>query len=838
MLKVNNKKTIQQVAKSSFRANKLRNLFAVVAIVLTTVLFTGIFTVATSLMASMEESTMRQVGGSAHGTFKYLSEEQYNTLKNHPSIESISYSVVLGIAENEALAKRPTEIRYVSDEAGAKGMFSMPTTGRLPQNEDEIATDTIVLDRLGIAAELGEKVTLEYSLGGEKRTGTFTLVGFWSGDVLMMASQAWLSRGYVEAQLVNYIPADENDIVGVINADVNFANSFDIEGKLNNVIRESGYTPDDIAIGVNWAYTGNSGSKDLGTILGGVMVILTIVFCGYLIISNVFLISVTKDIRFYGLLKTIGTTGKQIRILIRRQALLLCAIGIPIGLLAGYFVGAILTPLVLSVLNTNVIKVSVNPLVFIIAALFAMLTVFLSIAKPSKLAAKVSPIEALRSTDGSQPSKKATKKSGGVSLRRMAQGNVFRNKKKALLVTISLSLSLILLNATYSIANSFDMDSYISGMIGSDFVVGDVSNFNVHMHYSNQDTLSSGFLAGLSERQGIEKMSNIYFAEPSVATDPRLADLPARAEALLNMEGEWLEYLKGAIKNPSQPQHIYGLDANVLEKLTVFEGKIDHEKLGSGDYIIAAAYDTEGKLYYYNIGDKVQVANDAGAVKEYEVLAIASLPYNISTQHSHPIQPEYFLPSDIFLQDIAGKAPMLTTLDVADANEVEMEQYLAEYCAKIDPNMQYGSKATYAVEYESTQRTYKAVGTILSLLVAFIGVMNFINTVLTSIIARRRELAMLQSIGMTRKQTQTMLMFEGIVYTALTALFALTIGSVLGYLGVYAFTSGSLYMGQYFTVVPSLLCLPILAIISILVPYVSGAVIGKSSVIERLRDVE
>ncbi|MEG1968089.1 MAG: ABC transporter permease, partial [Clostridia bacterium] len=313
MLKVNNKKTIRKLAASSFRANKLRNLFAVIAIILTTVLFTGLFTVAGSLLSSMEESTMRQVGSNFHGGFKYLTAEQYDKLKTHPDIKSISYSVVLGVAENEKLAKRPTEIRYANDEIEAAAMFSLPTTGRLPQNEDELATDSLVLERLGIPAELGQEVTLEYSVGGEKHTGSFTLVGFWQGDKLMSASQAWLSRDYVEKQLAGYAPENKSDPVGTINAEVKFSNSFRIESKLINVIMDSGYTPDEIAYGVNWAYTGNSGSADMGTILGGAGAILMIVLCGYLMISNVFAISVAKDIRFYGLLKTIGTTGKQIR---------------------------------------------------------------------------------------------------------------------------------------------------------------------------------------------------------------------------------------------------------------------------------------------------------------------------------------------------------------------------------------------------------------------------------------------------------------------------------------------------------------------------------------------
>ncbi|MEG2608518.1 MAG: ABC transporter permease, partial [Lachnospiraceae bacterium] len=416
MLKVNNKKTIHKLAANSLRANKLRNLFAVIAIILTTVLFTGLFTVVGSLLSSMEESTMRQVGSNFHGVFKYLTAEQYDKLKTHPDIKSISYSVVLGVAENEKLAKRPTEIRYANDEIEAAAMFSLPTTGRLPQTEDELATDTLVLERLGIPAELGQKVTLEYSVGDEKRMDTFTLVGFWQGDQLMSASQAWLARDYVEKQLARHIPADKNVFIGKINADVKFANSFRIESKLIQVITDSGYTPDEIAYGVNWAYTGNSGSADMSTILGGAGAILMIVLCGYLMISNVFAISIAKDIRFYGLLKTIGTTGKQIRFFLRRQASLLCLVGVPLGLFAGYFVGALLTPIVLSILNTNVIKITANPLAFLLSAFFAVFTVVISVRKPSKMAAKVSPIEALHSTDGAQKSRKTNKKSGGIKL--------------------------------------------------------------------------------------------------------------------------------------------------------------------------------------------------------------------------------------------------------------------------------------------------------------------------------------------------------------------------------------------------------------------------------------
>lgn len=838
MLKVDNKKSIHLLSKSSFGENKLRNLFAVIAIVLTTVLFTGLFTVAGSLITSMEESTMRQIGGNFHGGFKYLSPEQYDTLKTHPSIKEISYSVVLGVGENKELAKRPTEIRYTNDEVNAKGMFAMPTTGRLPQKDDELATDTLVLERLGVPAQIGERVSLTYSVNGQQRTDTFTLVGFWQGDKLMQASQAWLGRGYVEKQLVGYTPMHEDNTIGTTNANVNFSNSFNIEEKLISVILDSGYTLDEIAYGVNWAYAGNSGSLDAGTVVSAIGAILMIIFCGYLMISNVFTISIAKDVRYYGLIKTIGTTPKQIRKIIRKQALWLCILGVPVGLFVGYLVGMLLVPVVLSIINTDVIKMSAHPLIFIFSGLFSVLTVVVSISKPSKMASKVSPIEALRTTDNRQGPKQTFKKTIKVNPFSMAFGNIMRNKKKAMLVTISLSLGLVILNATYSMANSFDMDEYLSRMIGSDFAVGDVSNFNVNIFYINQDTLSQEFFEELSLQEGIEHISNIYSTEPSVPTDSKFSQIPAQIAAEYGLEGGGLSRVEKAIQSPQTFLHIYGLDEGALQRLSLLEGEVDREKLNSGKYVIASPYDQAGKILYYDIGDIVELPNTDGEMQEYEILAIANSPYNISVKHSHGLTPTFYLPSEVFLSQIENKTPMLTTIDVTDNSMGSMEKFLTDYSNTIDPNMDFDSKASLAAEYENTQVTFRTIGVTLSALVALVGIMNFVNTVIASIIARRRELAVLQSIGMTNRQIMGMLMLESIIYILLTAGVTLTLGSALCYIGLNALVSGASYMKLYFTIIPSLLCLPVLMLIAVIVPTISHKNVCKGSVVERLREVE
>lgn len=192
--------------------------------------------------------------------------------------------------------------------------------------------------------------------------------------------------------------------------------------------------------------------------------LLLIVFTGYLIIYNVFQISVTNDIRFYGLLKTIGTTGRQIKALLRQQALLLSCIGIPIGLVLGWMVGGLLAPMVIQRLDGVVSTVSVHPLIFVGSALFALFTVLLSCAKPGRLAAKVSPIEAVRYTEGSQSKKKAKRGSGRVSPFSMARANLGRSKGKTVVTVLSLSWRWCSPH-TATFVGGFDMDKYLSKSI-------------------------------------------------------------------------------------------------------------------------------------------------------------------------------------------------------------------------------------------------------------------------------------------------------------------------------------------------------------------------------------
>lgn len=650
MIKVDNKKAIKKLANNSFKANKLRNIFAIAAIVLTTVMFTTLFTVGMSMKDSLEESTMRQTGGKAHGSFKYLTQEKYDRLKSHKLSSNMEYSIILGVAENEALRKHPSEIRFATD-GQAEFQFAKPTKGNMPKKINEVALDTIVLDYLGLPYELGQEIELEYTLGGELVKDKFILSGYWEGDKIIPASQIWISREYLDSKLEDYVSAGENDPIGKIFADVMFKNSYNIENRMSQILVESGYGVNDIDFGVNWAYIGNSGEADIPAVLAVIGGLVLIIFCGYLIIYNIFFISVSRDIRFYGLLKTIGTTSKQIGRIIRKQSLILSLIGIPIGLILGYIIGIVLTPMVLGRINIAGEIFSANPIIFIGAAIFALVTVLISVRKPAKMAGKVSPIEALRNTEGKVGAKATAKKSQGGKLRKMAFANVFRSCKKTLLVTISLSLSLIILNCTYALVKGFDMDTYLSKKIVSDFVIADTNYFNVYTGYNGEDTLNEGFLRDLEVLDGVSEIGNVRFVENMLKIDNNLknnVDKILKNQPELYMDG-YDEQIEAEITSGLTLPYTYGIDETIMKQLKVFEGEIDYEKLKSGKYIIVTPFNVEsGEGRFYNVGEKITIDYGNGNSEEYEVMSIAAIPHNLSVRHGHLFDLDFYVSVEEF----------------------------------------------------------------------------------------------------------------------------------------------------------------------------------------------
>ena len=848
MIKVNNRKTINNLAFKSFKANKARNFMAIIAISLTTILFTSLFTIGIGMIESFQNQTLRQSGGDGHAVLKYITDNQYNDMKDHPLIKEISYNkIIADSVDNPKLLKRPVEMYYM-DETGMKLGFAKPTTGKVPVKEREIITDTETLDLLGVPHEIGATVPLTYTIKGEQLQSNFILSGFWESDIVLNVGFVIVSEEFIEAnasKLENTYKED-SDLTGSINSYIMFNNSFNIEEKLHKVITESGYTiPDDnerkdflstdIVSNVNWAYLSNNFSvADPATIISLSMLAILIVVTGYLIIYNIFQISVLKDIKLYGLLKTIGTTSEQLNKIISRQAILLSIIGIPFGLLIGFFLGKSLLPMIMIFTNyssENAI-VSLNPIIFIGASLFSIITVFISTLKPGKIAGKVSPIEAVRYSGNSGEVKKKIKNStDGGKIWKMALSNLGRNKKRTFIAILSMTLGLVLLNSVFTLANGFDMNKYISKFVDNDFLIGHANYFNMNRFRSPEDELSENFISSVERQDGFDGGGRIYY------------NINVGSCSIYRENPDELSYLGVPLNkaNNGQPTlDLYGMEDFLLSRLDIVEGNLNLEKLKSGDYIIEGVHEDDyGNIVWgsseYNIGDTVKINVD-GKDYNYEVMAKTRIKTSTITNRTYGNFTMY-LPEEEYLKIVATPHVMSYAFNVRDDKEKEIELFLNRYTEHVEPLMNYESKETYVDTFKDFRNMLIIVGGILSFIIGLIGILNFINSMFTSIWTRKREFAMLQSIGMTGKQLNRMLSFEGLYYAICTIVLSLILGIVFSKAVIGGIVSKLWFFSYDFMITPLIITYPIIILIALIVPYISYTIIKKGSIIERLREI-
>lgn len=841
MYENNNKAIINKLAKSSIKANKMRNIFANLAIILTTVLFTTVFTIGISMLQSIEYSTMRQVGTSSHGGFKYLTTEEFNILKEHKDIKEYGIAIPVSIAENQQLAKRQVELNYVDDN-GAKYRFITPLLkGNMPEEENEIVLDTITLDMLGLNYELGQIINLDYRIEDNYYSKEFVLSGYYKGDIVSMASSACVSKAFIEKNLSHIdqnLSRETGSYTGVINLNLMLNNKYNIENKLVKILEDSGFEEGEIPLAMNWAYIGIESDIELSNILPIIGLLILIMFSGYLIIYNVFYISVVKDTQFYGLLKTVGTTSKQLRNLIIKQGIILSLIGIPLGLLIGYIVGIILLPYVMQVLTITHSSISINPMIFIGSALFSIGTVLISCYKPAKIAAKTSPIEAVRYTGmilakGKRGIRKST---NGAKLYKMAFSNIFRNKKKAFVVIISISLSLILLNSVYTIVSGFDMDKYLSGKVGTDFTIGDVSYYRWIFEEDNPNAVTEEICNEIEDLPGVEGVYKLYNRQMNFSLDDEREMLVR--EKLEEAEDKHKYIYEYILEDKKIRADIYGIDPMLYPILNqyVIEGEIDDELLKSGEYAILEKI--PWNMDVYHLGDKITLLSDNGEGKEYTIIAVVKdLPSYIDSGRVFGGAVNLYLPSEEYQKYTENPSIMTALFNVEDEYIPDMEQYIQNKIKEI-PSLDYRSKAVYEQEYKEMVNTYNTVGYTLSFIIAFIGILNFTNVIITSILSRRQEFATIQSIGMTNKQLRKMLIFEGLYYALITFIVVLFIGLPITYFGVHSFAGQMAFFSYKFTLLPIIICMPILIAIGVLIPILGFSDIKNTSVVERLRSIE
>lgn len=848
MTKVSNKKVIDRLAFRELSSNRRMNFVVILSIVLTCILFTALTSIGGSLINGTQQETMRQVGGDRMAGLKYALPEDYEKVCSDSATRDVVYRVIVGSAVNSDFKNFSVEIDCAGDENAAKASFSAPTTGRLPESYDEIAVSTLVLDALGLPHELGTVVPITLYVDGEISEHEFRLCGYHRGEKVAMAQICWVSKAFAD----KYAPTpterfntnDHTSYAGYWQVDFNYANSWDIEGKTDALISrlygDSGYAPD---VGINWAYT--TSSVDGGTLAGGIVMILVIFAAGYLIIYNIFYINISANIRSYGLLKTIGTTSKQIRRMVRMQAAVYCLIGIPFGLIIGILSGKVLFKAIMALMvvysaASYTINTKLLVIICLTSAAFTFLTVMISCRKPCRIAGNVSPIEALRYNETDIHIKKKDKKTRTISPLSVARNNISRSRKKTVIVVLSLTLSMVLVNTLFTVLKGIDMDKYVSTMVVGDFVVmHDQSSSNDHDKDAKITPEQIGYLDSID---GAVQVSPIYFQWGKLT----FHDGPLeRLNAFCDRYADTDQYgvIARAKQNGTISSDIYGIADDVLNVLEPSEGKLDLTKWQSGKYAIVSTYyldaeDEKGKPLY-SVGDTLTLTARDGmneSTKEFEVMALCDMPYAISKQSYYIFGGQVMIPESEYFAMTDNRNAMSVIMNAEEDRFDEVDTQIRYMTESSDSQVIVKSKQTYLDEFSDFIKMIKLVGGTLSGILALIGILNFVNAVVTGIISRKRELAMMNAVGMTGSQLKKMLMWEGVHYASLTAVCSFIIGYVLDNVALKNITAELFFFTYHFTFMPILICVPTLLLLSAVIPSIAYMTICRDSIVNRLRE--
>jgi len=845
---------IRTLIDRSFRANKPRNIVAVFAIVLTTLMFTSLFVLSQSMVENLRDMNFQQAGYNSHLSSGLMTDADMEKIIAHEAVRDFGKSTIIGVAENEELTGRQVEIRY-ADENYARSSFSYPTAGSMPLQENEIALDTITLDKMGLPCELGQEITLEWrrDLNGTDRVASsFILSGYWDGNSAAMAGMAWVSEAFVQARCAGIdqeAQLADGQVFGTDMLHIDLYGDNNLEQAAERILTDAGLS--DVSLSPNMAYDAALNRNMIREVLP-VAIYMALVFAsGYLIIYNIFQISVAGDVSFYGRLKTLGMGRRQLKKLIYGQGRRLSLIGIPIGLLMGYLLGAVLVPVMIRG-TAGEAKTAVNPYIFIGSALFACLTVAISCRKPAEIVGRVSPMEALRYTDAETGGKRKTRKStGGAGIPRMALANLGRNRKRTLTVICSLTLGLVLLSCIYAKNASFDIDKYMSQMLISDFEVEDSSISSIFGTYNpHGTTISKELVRAIEGLAGLEATGRLY---SQVFTHKMGASALENIQSYYHADDR-LSYIEAVDPGLAQAYRdmissgectsiLYGVDGLILDAFSqdgrILDGVFDKGKFLSGGYVVmeaATGAEDSGKETQptYSVGDRVDLDG-----QQYEVMAIvADIPTITEGVNSSTADfLSFYLPADTFRAMYPDNTLRKLFFDVAVEYQPQVEEMLLDYQSNMDKAMSFTAKSTLARHYQEQTRANTITGFAISLMIALVGILNFINSMVTAIVSRQKEFAMIQSIGMTKRQLRNMLIAEGLYYAGSTLLASYILGALAVAVGVRMMVAGDWTATFHFTLMPLVVCTPVLIVFAILIPYICFKNLEKQSIVERLRAV-
>lgn len=816
-------KMTTRVAYCNMRHYKSKNILIGIAIILTTLLLFVIPSIGKD-MVEVNFAVINKIYPTWHALYRNVDESTVMKLAAHHDVKTYGLRSDAGYMN---LEDATVSMMYM-DRTGMELYKVKLKEGQLPQKENDIVVSKGILEALGQNGKIGDTITVPYQILKDDgldytKEKDFRICGFLADNESSKEQKQYTSL-VSEAFLKAEIPVEQVKYRFLLQVNGQKGNTTaDYTETIQNIARQFGISEDDMNINKEYLAANYVDPATIPVIVG---IMLIVVLAGIITIYSVYYVSMNQRVREFGKLKAIGATKRQLRQIVLREGMGVALFAIPIGLLIGTVaVKVVLLQFVEHAKDSNVLITEAYKVVakgevqlyywwiYLLAIAVTLCTVYLSLMKPMRMAAKVSEIEAIRYQGGSKRQKSSRKGYQFLNIGRLTKRNLAENKKKSTITIVSMAVTgifVMMVATVLSCANP--MESAKSSIVGQYEISPIVESGNKeHPEYEwaevqKNNPLNEGLKQQIEELDGVERVD--VFTALKVSGGP--FEEKIGTEFINGVPEEYAEELKKGIT----------------------EGNVTYEELKSGDKVIL----DRALLHWYpdiKVGDKLKLNihdGDNTFQKEIEVAAIGEYGggltnYNCLIMAKEGAEKLTINNSSSYFQVIADK-------DYDEALEASLQ-------AIVDGSGRLQMR-TWKNEYDTwenaIQMTRGACYAFIIILAA-ISIMNLINTMINSVHVRKKELGMMQAIGMSDRQLMKMLQLEGIFYTVGTLIISIGVGSLAGYpLFLYAKRTGMFDISTYhYPVTAAIIIILTLFVIQMLLAIFIAKSVRKDSLIERIR---
>ena len=723
----------KKLATRSMKADKRRSIFVIITIALAVCLMGTLCFV----YSSEQLQTLEHIQGQYQAGCSGITYAEIEKLAETGRFEKWGYTADNG---NIRYQDGVLNISFVDPEL-MDLMGYGEITGSYPQTEHELCVERAFLTYFGFSEEIGQTVTL--NLGdGEKN---YTITGILETENNSRIFTIWISESSISidenpAPYELYFRFAKNQMTDVEQLRLDIEAFFEEMGiPADRTFYSSNY------FGMVELYLGN----DMEIYLLAVFIAL---ICA-IVIYNIFYISVMGKLREYGRLKVLGTTSRQLKRIVKRERRFFIVVSLPVGLLIAAGITWAIVP--------GYWSWSDNLKYAIVISLLTYLVILIATRTPLNMAGQVSAIEAIRTTAYSEQQSRSVSKQlyRRLTIPRLAWMNFSRNRKKAIVTTLSLGLTGILLLCISAYANSVDARE----MAQSQF--GDRSQYLLQYEdYAGQEFVDIQKENPLGPALQ-EKLAAIPGVDFITTYNLACVEIPAISAIPGNREHEPF-FIRGISKEQMSDMYV---------DETILEGSADYQQLTEENGILVCPASSALKTIYrtsYQIGDTITVSCYNGQTKTYTVLGIVK-DIKIGNSSQFFILPEEEL-SVLYpeISNFTGYLNLHTTqagtqLRQAVFRAVSDEKIAISDLEDMVANLSQGLQQELTRDYG------------LLIFIFLFSLINLANTLITNLLARQQEFGIFQSVGMSSRQLSQMLSFECLYYIGITLLITLTIGTIV-----------------------------------------------------------